>query len=129
MIPFTPVSYASFQRGVLTNIQPQYQPGSIALHTKNIKYPDNTEENQPLRLVYSSDSFRKDDPGLVFGVLIYKVNYNYYTQTSPTDNLTKENKLQKPISLSQNGDGHSSGSRGFIYVKRDRSSQHHSWNN
>jgi dolichyl-diphosphooligosaccharide---protein glycosyltransferase len=109
LIPFTPVSYASFQQGVLTNIQPQYQPGSIALHTKNIKYPDNTEENQPLRLVYSSDSFRKDDPGLVFGVLIYKVNYDYYTQkTSATDNLTKENMLQKPISLSQNGDGTSS---------------------
>ncbi len=106
LIPFTPVSYASFQEGVLTNIQPQYQPGSMGLYSKNIKYPGDTEDNKPLRLVYSSDSFRTDEPGLVFGVLLYEVNDDYTPKTSNTD-LSEENNLQNPTSLSQQGDGNS----------------------
>jgi hypothetical protein len=30
-----------------------------------------------LHLVYASPSFRSNNPGVVFGVLIYKVNHNY----------------------------------------------------
>jgi hypothetical protein len=57
-------------------------------------------------LVYSSDSFRTDEPGLVFGVLLYEVNDDYTPKTSNTD-LSEENNLQNPTSLSQQGDGNS----------------------
>jgi dolichyl-diphosphooligosaccharide--protein glycosyltransferase len=79
LIPFTPEAYASFRGGVLTNIQQEYTPGSVALYSKNVKFPENVTDtqHQPLQLVYSSDSFRSKNPGIVFGVLIYKVNYNY----------------------------------------------------
>ena len=79
LIPFTPQAYASFRGGVLTNIQQQYTPGSVALYSKNVKFPENgtDTQHQPLQLVYSSDSFRNKNPGLVFGVLIYKINYDY----------------------------------------------------
>jgi dolichyl-diphosphooligosaccharide--protein glycosyltransferase len=78
----------------------------MGLYSKNIKYPDDTEDNKPLRLVYSSDSFRRDEPGLVFGVLLYEVNDDYTPKTSNTD-LSEENNLQNPTSLSQQGDGNS----------------------
>src|ERR687888_487730 len=79
LIPFTPEAYASFRGGVLTNISQQYTPGSVALYSKDVKFPENgtDTQHQPLQLVYSSDSFRNKNPGLVFGVLIYKVNYDY----------------------------------------------------
>ena len=77
LIPFTPEAYASFQGGSLTNIQPDYKPGTIGLYLKDIKYPQTEQKNQPLRLVYSSDSFKSNAPGIVFGVLIYQVNHNY----------------------------------------------------
>jgi dolichyl-diphosphooligosaccharide--protein glycosyltransferase len=78
----------------------------MGLYSKNIKYPGDTEDNQPLRLVYSSDSFRTDEPGLVFGVLLYEVNDDYAPKTSTTV-LSEENNLQNPTSLSQQGDRNS----------------------
>src|ERR687885_280102 len=75
LIPFTVQGYAS-----RTNIQSQYSPGTIAIYTKDIKYPQNSVNgttSQPLNLVYASPSFNSNDPGLVFGVLIYKLNPNY----------------------------------------------------
>jgi dolichyl-diphosphooligosaccharide---protein glycosyltransferase len=73
LIPFTVQGYAS-----RTNVEAQYSPGTIAIYSKNIKYPESSGNNsQPLNLVYSSPSFNSNDPGIVFGVLIYKVNPNY----------------------------------------------------
>jgi dolichyl-diphosphooligosaccharide--protein glycosyltransferase len=75
LIPFAVQGYAS-----RTNIQPQYSPGTIAIYTKDIKYPQNSVNSttsQPINLVYASPSFNSNDPGLVFGVLIYKLNPNY----------------------------------------------------
>jgi dolichyl-diphosphooligosaccharide--protein glycosyltransferase len=73
LMPFTVQGYAS-----RTNVQAQYSPGTIAIYSKNIKYPESSgNTNQPLNLVYASPSFNSNDPGLVFGVLIYKVNPNY----------------------------------------------------
>ena len=75
LIPFTVQGYAS-----RTNIQSQYSPGAIGIYTKDIKYPQNSVNgttSQPLNLVYASPSFNSNDPGLVFGILIYKVNPNY----------------------------------------------------
>jgi dolichyl-diphosphooligosaccharide---protein glycosyltransferase len=78
LIPFTPVTYASFQNGMLTNIQNDYAPGTIGLFAKDIKFPTNeTAANQPLSLAYSSPSFRSNSTGLVFAVLLYKVNHDY----------------------------------------------------
>ena len=77
LIPFSPQSYASFNKGVLTNLSPQYQPGTVALYSKDIKYPANGDGNKPLKLVYASDSFNSHQAGLFFAVLIYQVNHNY----------------------------------------------------
>jgi dolichyl-diphosphooligosaccharide---protein glycosyltransferase len=78
LIPFTPVTYASFQNGMLTNIQNEYAPGTIGLYAKDIKFPTNeTAANQPLSLAYASPSFRSNSTGLVFAVLLYKVNHDY----------------------------------------------------
>jgi dolichyl-diphosphooligosaccharide---protein glycosyltransferase len=76
MIPFTPQFYASSQNGRQV-LQPTYTPGSFALYTENIKYPQNETKNQPFSLVYASPSFRTNTPGLVFAVLVYKVNHDY----------------------------------------------------
>ncbi|HJY10291.1 MAG TPA: STT3 domain-containing protein, partial [Nitrososphaeraceae archaeon] len=71
LIPFTPVSY-------ILNGAPssEYQPGATAIYEKDIKYPENGNEDQPLKLVYASDSFKSNSPGLFFAVLIYQVNPN-----------------------------------------------------
>jgi dolichyl-diphosphooligosaccharide--protein glycosyltransferase len=77
LIPFTPVSY-------ILNGAPsaEYQPGAMAIYSKDIKYPQNATAEQPLKLVYSSDSFRSNTPGLFFAVLIYEVNHNYVPKTT-----------------------------------------------
>jgi dolichyl-diphosphooligosaccharide---protein glycosyltransferase len=76
LIPFRPVLYA--QGGQLSNLQPYYSPGTVALYVKDIKFPIGPRPGtQPLSLVYSSPSFQGNAPGLVFAVLIYKVNHNY----------------------------------------------------
>jgi dolichyl-diphosphooligosaccharide---protein glycosyltransferase len=76
LIPFRPVLYA--QGGQLSNLQPNYSPGTVALYLKDIKFPIGPNPGtQPLSLVYSSPSFQSNGPGLVFAVLIYKVNHNY----------------------------------------------------
>ncbi len=77
LIPFTPVSY-------ILNGAPssEYQPGATAIYAKDIKYPENGNEEQPLKLVYASDSFKSNRPGLFFAVLIYQVNPNYIPKTT-----------------------------------------------
>ena len=76
LIPFTPVSYVL--NGAPSS---EYQPGAMTIYSKDIKYPENGKEGQPLKLVYSSDSFRSSRPGLFFAVLIYQVNHNYVPKT------------------------------------------------
>ena len=99
LIPFTPQAYASFRGGALTNIQPQYQPGTIAIYSKDIKYPSDNQSNQrPLSLVYSSPSFTNNNSGLVFGVLIYKVNHNYNPTTNPENKTQLSSAASKPPS-------------------------------
>ena len=88
LIPFTPVSY--ILNGAPTG---QYEPGATTIYSKDIKYPENATAQQPLRLIYSSDSFRTDKPGLFFGVLVYEVNHNYNpTPTSDPYNEVVENE-------------------------------------
>lgn len=77
LIPFTPVSY--IVNGAPTS---QYQQGATAIYAKDIKYPENGNAEQPLKLVYSSASFKSNRPGLFFAVLIYQVNQNYIPKTT-----------------------------------------------
>lgn len=97
LIPFTPISYASFGNGMLTNIQPEYSSGTIALNLKDIKYPINGTSDQPYKLVYSSPSFENDNEDIVFGVFVYQVNKNYKPhpvsqQSNIPDNATTKDK-------------------------------------
>ncbi|MFN2435294.1 MAG: peptidylprolyl isomerase, partial [Nitrososphaeraceae archaeon] len=88
LLPFTPVSY-------ILNGAPsgEYQPGAMTIYSKDIKYPQNATAEQPLRLVYSSDSFKSNRPGLFFAVLIYEVNHNYVPKpTSDPYNEIVENE-------------------------------------
>ena len=86
MIPFTPQAYASIQGGQLAGIQPVYQPGTIALYTQDLKFPLSEQPDQPFSLVYASPSFVSNTPGLVFGVLVYKVNQDYQSEPMSVEN-------------------------------------------
>jgi dolichyl-diphosphooligosaccharide--protein glycosyltransferase len=94
LMPFTPVAYASFQNGMLTNIQQDYAPGTLGLYAKDIKFPANGTANQPLGLVYASPSFNSNSSGLVFAVLLYKVNHDYHA--NPLVDPYNEALLSKP---------------------------------
>ena len=73
MMPFQTIGFYNPSTGTLS---PTYQPNAIPFYIKDIKYPKgNTSE--PLSLVYASKSFESDDPGLFFGVLVYKVNHDF----------------------------------------------------
>ncbi|MBV9175413.1 MAG: hypothetical protein JO297_00065 [Nitrososphaeraceae archaeon] len=54
--------------------QQDYSPRSIAIYSKDVKYPNNISRNEPLNLVYSSDSFNGKALGEVPIIFIYKVN-------------------------------------------------------
>ena len=107
LIPFTPISYASFGNGMLTNIQPEYSSGTIALNLKDIKYPINGTSDQPYKLVYSSPSFENDTEDIVFGVFVYQVNKNYKPhpvsqKLNTRDNSTKDKESNTADERPQN---------------------------
>jgi len=107
LIPFTPISYASFGNGMLTNIQPEYSSGTIALNLKDIKYPINGTSDQPYKLVYASPSFENDNEDIVFGVFLYQVNKNYKPnpvsqQLNTKDNTTKDKESNTADERPQN---------------------------
>ena len=90
MMPFQTIGFYNPSSGTLS---PTYQPNAIPFYVKDIKYPKgNTSE--PLSLVYASKSFESDDPGLFFGVLVYKVNQDFKpsnltnSTSSPSSNAT-----------------------------------------
>jgi dolichyl-diphosphooligosaccharide--protein glycosyltransferase len=94
LIPYSPQAYASIQGGQLAGIQPVYQPGTIALYTQDLKFPLSEQPDQPFSLVYASPSFVSNTPGLVFGVLVYKVNQDYQSESmsgEKQDNSTSTN--------------------------------------
>ena len=107
LIPFTPISFASFGNGMLTNIQPEYSSGTIALNLKDIKYPINGTSEQPYKLVYASPSFENDNEDIVFGVFVYQVNKNYKPnpvsqQLKTKDNTTKDKESNTADERPQN---------------------------
>ncbi|MFL6473392.1 MAG: STT3 domain-containing protein [Nitrososphaera sp.] len=76
MLPFEPLYYARFGAEGPAQVQDTWQPGLVGLYAQNVKYPANGGNDQPLHLVYASPSFRNQE-GVMFGVLIYKVNHDY----------------------------------------------------
>ena len=87
MMPFETIGYFNPSAGTLS---PTYQPNAIPFYTKDIKYPKgNTQE--PLSLEYASKSFESNDPGLFFGVLVYKVNHDYNPTATSNVNATATN--------------------------------------
>lgn len=88
LFPFEPLYYASFGPQGPTNIQEQWAPGLAGLYAQNVKYPENGGDDQPLRLVYSSPSYRNEE-NILFGVFIYKVNHDYVPKPQePTTPVT-----------------------------------------
>lgn len=76
LFPFEPLYYASFGAQGPSEIQETWQPGLVGLYAQNVKYPADGGNDQPLHLVYTSPSFENEE-GLMFGILIYKVNHGY----------------------------------------------------
>ena len=100
MMPFQTIGFYNPSSGTLS---PTYQPNAIPFYVKDIKYPKgNTSE--PLSLVYASKSFESDDPGLFFGVLVYKVNQDFKpsnltnSTSSPSSNTTLASNLTNSTS-------------------------------
>ena len=75
MIPFEVIGYINPQtyEQSLT-----YQPGYLAVYEKNIKF--SKDGNGPLKLVYTSPSFDRSDPGPMVGVYVYEINKDYVPQ-------------------------------------------------
>jgi dolichyl-diphosphooligosaccharide---protein glycosyltransferase len=78
MMPFKPIGNYNPNTG---SISPTFEPNTIPFYMKDIKYPKGNS-SQPLTLEYASKSFESNDPGLFFGVLLYKVNPNYAFDTN-----------------------------------------------
>jgi dolichyl-diphosphooligosaccharide---protein glycosyltransferase len=76
LFPFEPLYYARFGAQGPSEIQQTWQPGLVGLYAQNVKYPTDSGTDQPLQLVYTSPSFENQE-GILFGVLIYKVNHDY----------------------------------------------------
>jgi dolichyl-diphosphooligosaccharide---protein glycosyltransferase len=83
LFPFEPLYYASFGPQGITNIQERWQQGLVGLYVQNVKYPADGPSDQPLHLVYASQSFENKE-NIIFGVFIYKVNHDYAPK--PQDN-------------------------------------------
>jgi dolichyl-diphosphooligosaccharide--protein glycosyltransferase len=76
LFPFEPLYYARFGPQGPSEIQQTWQPGLTGLYAQNVKYPAEGGTDQPLQLVYASPSFENQE-GILFGILIYKVNHDY----------------------------------------------------
>ncbi|WP_458719783.1 peptidylprolyl isomerase [Candidatus Nitrosocosmicus sp. R] len=100
MMPFQTIGFYNPSSGTLS---PTYQPNAIPFYIKDIKYPKNNT-SEPLSLVYASKSFESDEPGLFFGVLVYKVNHDFKTNnangTSSSNTTTLANNLTNGTSSS-----------------------------
>ncbi|HKO64178.1 MAG TPA: peptidylprolyl isomerase [Candidatus Nitrosocosmicus sp.] len=100
MMPFQTIGFYNPSSGTLS---PTYQPNAIPFYIKDIKYPKgNTSE--PLSLVYASKSFESNDPGLFFGVLVYKVNHDFKaTNANGTSSSTPSSNATTLVSNLTNG--------------------------
>lgn len=72
MIPYSPIGYIDSGSSLFSET---YQPGSVGIYTKDIKFP--SDGNGPLRLAYSSTSFEDENIGPILGIFIYEINKDY----------------------------------------------------
>jgi len=56
----------------------KYQTGLIPVYVNDLKLKD--PENDPFYLVYASPSFYSQEPGVMYAILIYKINPDYNPQ-------------------------------------------------
>jgi dolichyl-diphosphooligosaccharide--protein glycosyltransferase len=91
LIPFEHVGYATkIKNGQqLTNFSQEYKPEAFAIYSKHMKYQkdnsSNHQQQQPLSLVYHSDSFAhnnniNNNQNLISTILVYKINSNQPSQ-------------------------------------------------
>ena len=73
MFPFTVLAYVDPNN--TQNQSPTYVPGMVAIYEKDMKFANNGDG--PLKLVYASDSFHKNQSGPKLIVLVYEVNKDY----------------------------------------------------
>ena len=73
MFPFTVLAYVDPNN--TQNQSPTYVPGMVAIYEKDMKFTNNGDG--PLKLVYASDSFHKNQSGPKLIVLVYEVNKDY----------------------------------------------------
>ncbi len=90
MMPFKPIGNYNPNTG---SISPTFESNTIPFYMKDIKYPKGNS-SQPLSLEYASKSFESNDPGLFFGVLLYKVNPNYTFDINQQQTTTSENPME-----------------------------------
>ena len=88
MFPYSLAVYANFD----ANLQSEtFQQGFTPIYEKDIKFPSNGDG--PLRLVYSSPSFDRENSGPISGVFIYEVNKDYVPkQVQPEVTETVESR-------------------------------------
>ena len=73
MFPFSLLGYVN--PNDLNQQSETYIPGMIGVYEKNIKF--SSDNDGPLRLVYTSPGFTDEKIGPMIGVFIYEVNKNY----------------------------------------------------
>ena len=84
-MPFKTIGYYDPTKGILS---PTYLPNSTPFYVKDIKYPTGNS-SEPITLAYASPSLVSNNPGLFFGVLIYKVNHNFAFDNNQQNNSSK----------------------------------------
>jgi len=77
MFPYTPIGYYDQSTGQSWT---EFRPGLIPIYVQDIKF---LSEDDPLKLVYSSPSFRNEENKPLNVVLVYEINPNYIASNSP----------------------------------------------
>ena len=77
MFPFSPAAYVNLNNNLQS---PNWQQGYTGIYVKDVKFPE--EGDGPLRLVYSSPSWTKEESGVISGIFIYEINEEYKKQNS-----------------------------------------------
>ena len=77
MIPFSPLGYVNPNN--LNQQSLTYIPGYLGIYEKDIKFT--SDGNGPLKLVYASNSFTKENTDVILGVFVYEINKDYKPTT------------------------------------------------
>ena len=77
MIPYTPIGY--YDQSTARSWT-EFVPGLIPIYVEDVKF---SSETDPLKLVYSSPSFRSEENKPLNVVLVYEINPNYVSSNIP----------------------------------------------